>query len=55
MRRCLAVYWTQWPIKLDLRLIIYSHSPTNRENLAKTAPVDFGIVCLTGIVKNANK
>ena len=31
------------------RLIIYSHSSTNRKNLAKISPVNFAITGLTGI------
>jgi len=49
--------WLQWqsPLrdqKTNFRLIIYSHSSTNPEKLAKTSPVDFEIAGLTGIVKN---
>jgi len=41
--------------KTNFRLIISSHSFTNRENLPKIekiGPVDFEIIGLTGIVKN---
>jgi len=33
--------------KTDLRLIIYSHSSTNPENVAKIDPVDVEIIGLT--------
>ena len=38
--------------KTNFRLIIYSHSSINPENLAKVGPVDFEIIGLTGIVIN---
>jgi len=37
--------------KNNFRLIIYSLSPTNPENLAKIGPVDFKTIGLTKIVK----
>jgi len=37
--------------KTNFRLIIYSHSSANPENLAKTGPVDFEIIGPTRIVK----
>jgi len=37
--------------KTNFRLIIYSHSSTNPENLAKIGPADFKIAGLAEIVK----
>jgi len=52
--------WLPWqcPLrdrKVNFRLIIYSHSSTNTENLAKIGPLDFDMIGLTGIVKNIKK
>jgi len=41
--------------KLAARLIIYSHSSTNPENLAKIGPIDVQIIGLTVIVKKKYK
>jgi len=38
--------------KNNFRLIIYSRSSTNPENLATVGPVDFEIIGLIEIVKN---
>jgi len=37
------------------RLIIYSHSSTKPEHLAKIGPIDFEIIGLTAIVNNKYK
>jgi len=37
--------------KANFRLIVYSHSSTNLENLANISLVDFEIICLAEIVK----
>ena len=41
--------------KANFRLIIYSRSSANRENLAEIGLVDFEIIDLTGIVKMKRK
>ena len=43
-------YW-----KTSFRLIIYSHSSTNPENLAKISLVNFETICLTKIVIKRNR
>jgi len=48
--------WLQWrrsllDRKANFRLIVYSHSSTNLENLANISLVDFEIISLAEIVK----
>jgi len=52
--------WLPWqrPLmdrKIYFRLIIYSRSSTDPENLATIGPVDFEIIGLMGITKKVNK
>jgi len=44
-----------WGSKNYFRLIIYSKSSINPENLAKIGPVDYEIINLTEIAKNKKK
>jgi len=37
--------------KTNFRLVIDSHSSTNRENLAKIGPVDYEIIGVAEIIK----